>query len=273
MSKKKKTTENTKKGRAAPKVTFHGEWPPFEPFVDRLWSTLFSRIRKFGEARFVSTVVSRINKTSGWAAMWRRTSAQKESTLRAIQSQIGMSPTADMMLAMEQGDVAPIGMIVCMTRYGQEYIDTDNIESGFKAVRDVVAGWLGIDDSDFRVSWVCRQIKIEYGKLPEILIEFYEEPKIFVNKSHVAVVLDEKEYSDSDFKILGEAGFGLTRRERLELIRYKEKHEISKKKIVASKAEIARAKSVATHTVPDVDTSKMTQKELWDHILNSARRK
>jgi hypothetical protein len=45
-----------------------------------------------------------------------------------------------------------------MTRLGPSAgLDSDNLAGALKAVRDGVADWLGIDDRDPRVAWVCDQ--------------------------------------------------------------------------------------------------------------------
>jgi hypothetical protein len=36
-------------------------------------------------------------------------------------------------------------------------LDGDNLQSGFKAVRDGVADWLGVDDGDKRIDWQYGQ--------------------------------------------------------------------------------------------------------------------
>ena len=36
-------------------------------------------------------------------------------------------------------------------------LDDDNLAGGFKAVRDAIAKWLGVDDADPRVAWSCAQ--------------------------------------------------------------------------------------------------------------------
>lgn len=46
---------------------------------------------------------------------------------------------------------------VKLTRIGQKHLDGDNLQSGFKALRDGIASRLGIDDNDPRVTW-------EYGQ-------------------------------------------------------------------------------------------------------------
>lgn len=46
---------------------------------------------------------------------------------------------------------------VTLTRIGPRKLDSDNLTSGFKSVRDQVADILGVDDGDERVEWICRQ--------------------------------------------------------------------------------------------------------------------
>jgi hypothetical protein len=38
-------------------------------------------------------------------------------------------------------------------------LDGDNLQSAFKATRDGVADWLGVDDGDPRLDWQYRQRK------------------------------------------------------------------------------------------------------------------
>ena len=44
-----------------------------------------------------------------------------------------------------------------MVRLGGRAMDGDNLAGAFKAVRDAVATFLGVDDADPRVKWSCRQ--------------------------------------------------------------------------------------------------------------------
>jgi hypothetical protein len=48
---------------------------------------------------------------------------------------------------------------VTITRLAPRQLDTDNLAGACKHVRDGVADWLGIDDGDLRVAWVCEQEK------------------------------------------------------------------------------------------------------------------
>ncbi len=52
----------------------------------------------------------------------------------------------------------PLPCVVTMVREGGKRLDTGgNLEAAFKVVRDSVALWLGCDDADSRVRWVCKQ--------------------------------------------------------------------------------------------------------------------
>jgi len=52
---------------------------------------------------------------------------------------------------------------IMLTRVAPRKLDDDNLSSGFKAVRDGVADWLGIDDGSPRIHWVYRQHKGDAG--------------------------------------------------------------------------------------------------------------
>ena len=46
---------------------------------------------------------------------------------------------------------------ITLTRIAPRDLDDDNLASGFKAFRDGVADWLGIDDGDKRLTWRYAQ--------------------------------------------------------------------------------------------------------------------
>ena len=48
---------------------------------------------------------------------------------------------------------------ILLTRIGPRVLDDDNLASGFKACRDGVADWLGIDDGSPRLAWSYDQSK------------------------------------------------------------------------------------------------------------------
>lgn len=53
---------------------------------------------------------------------------------------------------------------ITLTRVAPRKLDDDNLASGFKAVRDGVADWLGIDDGSPRLRWQYAQHKGDAGK-------------------------------------------------------------------------------------------------------------
>lgn len=273
-----------------PRLSFDGQWPEFEPFSSRFWTAVFKKIRLLESVNVPISVISRINRTGDWVKMWKRTGEQKSQVMRALQSQIGMKMTEDMSRALHGADGIN-GIIVSLTRHGAEHIDSDNLESGFKGIRDSIAEWLGVDDADCRISWVCRQYQSGEGcakPSPCITIDFYEEPVIFENKSHVAIVYDEKEYSASEFKILGEAGFGLTKVQRMAMIRRVAKSRARSKQIEADKKLAHKELVVVASSEPLVSwdgggewerdaeqerVRSLTGTALWEHILSNARKR
>jgi hypothetical protein len=57
---------------------------------------------------------------------------------------------------------------VVLTRVAPRRLDGDNLQSGFKAVRDGVADWLGVDDGNGLVDWQYVQ---RSGKPGEYAVE------------------------------------------------------------------------------------------------------
>lgn len=53
----------------------------------------------------------------------------------------------------------PLPCVVTLTRVGPRALDDDNLQGGFKALRDGVAARLGVDDADPRVTWKYGQRK------------------------------------------------------------------------------------------------------------------
>lgn len=53
--------------------------------------------------------------------------------------------------------IAPLD--ITLTRVASRPLDTDNLASAFKAVRDGVADWLGIDDGSSALRWHYAQRK------------------------------------------------------------------------------------------------------------------
>lgn len=62
-------------------------------------------------------------------------------------------------------------LTVKMTRIGFGTLDDDNLASSFKACRDGIADWLGLDDGNPGITWACAQQKGkrgEYGVIVEV---------------------------------------------------------------------------------------------------------
>jgi hypothetical protein len=59
---------------------------------------------------------------------------------------------------------------VTLTRLAPRALDSDNAVAGFKAVRDAIAEWMGINDNDPRVTWRYAQEKAK-GYACRIAIE------------------------------------------------------------------------------------------------------
>jgi len=55
-------------------------------------------------------------------------------------------------------------VVVTMTRLAPSSgLDSDNLQGALKAVRDELAMWLGLDDADPRVTWLCAQRRAPWG--------------------------------------------------------------------------------------------------------------
>lgn len=58
---------------------------------------------------------------------------------------------------------------ILLTRIAPRVLDDDNLASGFKAARDGVADWLGIDDGSKRLAWSYAQAKGATGEYAAIV--------------------------------------------------------------------------------------------------------
>ena len=93
-------------------------------------------------------VPSVANRREHWAAKARR-AREHRATAKAM--------TAD---AMNRQSVSGKRIVVTITRMGRT-LDSDNLASACKAIRDGIADALGIDDGDARIEWRYAQ-----GKAP-----------------------------------------------------------------------------------------------------------
>lgn len=57
----------------------------------------------------------------------------------------------------ESSGARMLPVTVVLTRIAPKRLDGDNLQSGFKAVRDGVADWLGVDDGNRLIDWQYAQ--------------------------------------------------------------------------------------------------------------------
>lgn len=104
-------------------------------------------------------IVSEMNWRGHWAERHRRMKRQKELAHGYCAAFLGR-------LA-----VRPTRCRIVLTRikgYRQRDYDGDNLQSAFKAVRDGIALYLGIDDGDDALTWEYRQ---EKGRAAGVRVE------------------------------------------------------------------------------------------------------
>jgi hypothetical protein len=95
--------------------------------------------------------------------------------------------------------------VVRLTRISPRSLDSDNLESALKSVRDGVANVLGIDDRDPRVRYVVDQRKGEHGE-SAVRIELYLEPRSVDAATHAAGELRNLHTDDCLLELLDPGG-------------------------------------------------------------------
>lgn len=82
------------------------------------------------------------NKREHWGARARRVRTERAAVFGAL-----------------RGLDAPLALplVVTLTRIGARRLDGDNLQGALKGVRDGVAGFLGVDDADPRITWRYAQ--------------------------------------------------------------------------------------------------------------------
>lgn len=88
--------------------------------------------------KIISTANARLNRFQ-LAAMNK---AQRATARHALQA-LAMPPAPP--------------MTIVLTRIGPKTLDTDNLAGGFKAARDGIADWLGVDDGHPGLDWQYEQ--------------------------------------------------------------------------------------------------------------------
>lgn len=97
-------------------------------------------------------IESEMNLREHWASRKRRYDLQ-EAQVKKVLKQAGFLPAA--LAEWRQANAGK--MRVAFTRYGKRKLDDDNLQSGFKHVRDVVARWVDVDDGSDVWNWVYDQ--------------------------------------------------------------------------------------------------------------------
>lgn len=100
-------------------------------------------------------IVSEANVRECWQAKHRRSRKQRDMAYLCCRGYRRMA-----------GNERPVS--ITLTRIGRRKLDGDNLQRGFKAVRDGVADALGVDDGSDRITWQYRQEKGEYAVRIEI---------------------------------------------------------------------------------------------------------
>lgn len=93
--------------------------------------------------------VSIANKKEHWGTRAKRTKKHRETAAKMLRT---YGTPGD-----HWRGAFPICFLITLTRIGGRTLDGDNLQMALKATRDGVADWLGIDDGDKRLTWVCRQ--------------------------------------------------------------------------------------------------------------------
>ena len=100
---------------------------------------------------FVSVVVPvRIESEANRHEHWRKAWARK---------QLHRKFAAICLAHIKDRPPAGARVLINMRRIAPRLLDDDNLVSGFKALRDGVADWLGIDDGSPLLTWQCEQSK------------------------------------------------------------------------------------------------------------------
>jgi hypothetical protein len=82
------------------------------------------------------------NMREHWAKKARRVKEQRSTVAMVLRTALSQ-PT--------------LPAVIDLVRISPRQLDDDNLQSAFKAVRDGVADWLGVDDADEQVTWRYAQ--------------------------------------------------------------------------------------------------------------------
>jgi hypothetical protein len=68
---------------------------------------------------------------------------------------------SDVRAVLSQFDKPELPVVVTMARCSTGTCDDDGAIGAMKSVRDEIAAWLGIDDSDERITWLVEQRRVK----------------------------------------------------------------------------------------------------------------
>lgn len=118
------------------------------------------------------------NQRIHWAVKAKQVKAQRQRVALAWKTQ---PDRAEKESAINEWERGGFRLLVTMIRVAPRRLDTDNLESAFKAIRDQVAVQLGVSDASERVRWECQQARPLKGAKPGVMIMIGHLPKDVAN--------------------------------------------------------------------------------------------
>lgn len=106
-----------------------------------------------------------------WAAKAKTLKAQRHATGLALRGTARTWLTHWMGMASNER----LCLHVTLTRVGPRELDDDNLQGAFKAIRDEVAAFVGLDDGSKRFTWVYRQERGLYAVRIRLEVEHERE--------------------------------------------------------------------------------------------------
>lgn len=117
-------------------------------------------------AEWPMTLPSASNLHEQWWARHKRVKAQRATTGLALRAN-GVAWRLRQLVPGER-------LAVRLVRVSPRELDDDNLQGAFKAVRDEIAAFFGIDDRDARIRWLYGQTK---GKPSAVRVDFVVESR------------------------------------------------------------------------------------------------
>lgn len=87
---------------------------------------------------------------------WRYRSGRAANQKRAARLAVGAA-------AHKAGFFLAIPLVVTLTRFGKQLLDSDNLVGAFKHVRDGIASVVDVDDRSSQYTWIYKQEKAGYN--------------------------------------------------------------------------------------------------------------